>query len=94
MALYFPDLANIIAVIITWAIGVVLLLTGTGVGLTLPTLVSAAVSVVPPNRFATGSGIVKALLRAKERNVDVRLIADKTTACERASDREHGIITN
>jgi MFS family permease len=35
-----------------------MLLTGTGVGLTLPTLVGAAVSAVPPQRFATGSGIV------------------------------------
>jgi MFS family permease len=35
-----------------------MLLTGTGVGLTLPTLVSAAVSAVPPQRFATGSGVV------------------------------------
>ena len=35
-----------------------MLLTGTGVGLALPTLVSAAVSAVPPQRFATGSGIV------------------------------------
>lgn len=35
-----------------------MLLTGTGVGLTLPTLVSAAVSAVPPRRFATGSGVV------------------------------------
>jgi EmrB/QacA subfamily drug resistance transporter len=35
-----------------------MLLTGIGVGLTLPTLVSAAVSAVPPSRFATGSGIV------------------------------------
>jgi len=35
-----------------------MLMTGTGVGLTLPTLVSAAVSAVPPNRFATGSGVV------------------------------------
>jgi len=35
-----------------------MLLTGTGVGLTLPTLVSAAVGAVPPQRFATGSGIV------------------------------------
>jgi hypothetical protein len=35
-----------------------MLLTGTGVGLTLPSLVSAAVSAVPPERFATGSGIV------------------------------------
>jgi phosphatidylserine/phosphatidylglycerophosphate/cardiolipin synthase-like enzyme len=36
--------------------------------------------------LTTGPGIVEALPRAKERNVDVRLIADKTTACERASD--------
>jgi len=35
-----------------------MLMTGIGVGLTLPTLVSAAVSAVPPARFATGSGIV------------------------------------
>jgi EmrB/QacA subfamily drug resistance transporter len=34
------------------------LMTGVGVGLTLPTLVSAGVSAVPPSRFATGSGIV------------------------------------
>ena len=32
-----------------------------------------------------GSGIVEALVRAKERGVDVRLIADKTTPCSRAS---------
>jgi hypothetical protein len=35
-----------------------MLMTGTGVGLTLPTLVSAAVAAVPPHRFATGSGVV------------------------------------
>ncbi len=35
-----------------------MLLTSAGVGLTLPTLVSAAVSAVPPHRFATGSGVV------------------------------------
>jgi EmrB/QacA subfamily drug resistance transporter len=35
-----------------------MLMTGTGVGLTLPTLVSAAVSAIPPHRFATGSGVV------------------------------------
>jgi phosphatidylserine/phosphatidylglycerophosphate/cardiolipin synthase-like enzyme len=29
--------------------------------------------------LTTGSGIVEALMRAKERGVDVRLIADKTT---------------
>jgi EmrB/QacA subfamily drug resistance transporter len=34
------------------------LLQGIGVGLTIPTLVSAAVSAVPPHRFATGSGVV------------------------------------
>jgi hypothetical protein len=33
----------------------------------------------------TGSGIVEALIRAKERDIDVRLIADKTTPCERGS---------
>jgi phosphatidylserine/phosphatidylglycerophosphate/cardiolipin synthase-like enzyme len=33
----------------------------------------------------TGSGIVEALVRAKQRGVDVRLIADKTTPCRRAS---------
>ena len=31
--------------------------------------------------LTTGSGIVEALVRAKGRGVDVRLIADKTTPC-------------
>jgi phospholipase D len=35
--------------------------------------------------LTTRSGIVEALVRAKERGVDVRLIADKTTLCERLS---------
>jgi hypothetical protein len=35
-----------------------ILLTGIGVGLTLPTLVSAAVSALPPQGFSTGSGVV------------------------------------
>jgi EmrB/QacA subfamily drug resistance transporter len=35
-----------------------MLMTGLGVGLTLPTLVSAAVAAMPPHRFATGSGVV------------------------------------
>jgi phosphatidylserine/phosphatidylglycerophosphate/cardiolipin synthase-like enzyme len=35
--------------------------------------------------LTTGSGIVEALVRAKQRGVDVRLIADKTTPCMRAS---------
>jgi phosphatidylserine/phosphatidylglycerophosphate/cardiolipin synthase-like enzyme len=35
--------------------------------------------------LTTGSGIVEALVRAKQRGVDVRLIADKTTPCSRAS---------
>ncbi|GAA3219428.1 MFS transporter [Actinocorallia longicatena] len=35
-----------------------MLLTGIGVGLTLPTLVSAAVSVLPPQSFSTGSAVV------------------------------------
>ena len=38
--------------------------------------------------LTTGSGIVEALIRAKERGVDVRLIADKTTPCERESGIE------
>jgi phospholipase D len=38
--------------------------------------------------LTTGSGIVEALVRAKRRGVDVRLIADKTTPCERASGIE------
>jgi phosphatidylserine/phosphatidylglycerophosphate/cardiolipin synthase-like enzyme len=36
--------------------------------------------------LTTGSGIVEALVRAKDRGVDVRLIADKTTPCEGAHD--------
>jgi phosphatidylserine/phosphatidylglycerophosphate/cardiolipin synthase-like enzyme len=35
-----------------------------------------------------GSGIVEALVRAKGRGVDVRLIADKTTPCGRSSGIE------
>ncbi|MCX4090731.1 DHA2 family efflux MFS transporter permease subunit [Nocardia sp. alder85J] len=35
-----------------------MLLTGVGVGLTLPTLIGAAVTSVPPDRFATGSAVV------------------------------------
>jgi phosphatidylserine/phosphatidylglycerophosphate/cardiolipin synthase-like enzyme len=38
--------------------------------------------------LTTGSGIVEALIRAKERGVDVRLIADKSTPCERESGIE------
>jgi phosphatidylserine/phosphatidylglycerophosphate/cardiolipin synthase-like enzyme len=38
--------------------------------------------------LTTGSGIVKALVRAKERGVDVRLIADRTAPCERESGIE------
>jgi phosphatidylserine/phosphatidylglycerophosphate/cardiolipin synthase-like enzyme len=36
----------------------------------------------------TGSGIVEALVRAKERGADVRLIADRTTPCERETGIE------
>jgi phosphatidylserine/phosphatidylglycerophosphate/cardiolipin synthase-like enzyme len=39
-------------------------------------------------RLTTGSGILEALVRAKERGVDVQPIADKTTPCERASGME------
>ena len=35
-----------------------MLLTGVGVGLTLPTLITAAVTALPPQSFSTGSGVV------------------------------------
>ena len=35
--------------------------------------------------LTNGSGIVEALIHAKERGIDVRLIADKSTPCERNS---------
>ena len=35
--------------------------------------------------LTAGAGIVEALVRAKQRGVDVRLIADRTTPCERGS---------
>lgn len=35
--------------------------------------------------LTTGAGIVEALVCAKDRSVDVRLITDKTMACEHAS---------
>ena len=35
--------------------------------------------------LTTGSSIVEALIQAKQRGIDVRLIADKTTPCERNS---------
>jgi phosphatidylserine/phosphatidylglycerophosphate/cardiolipin synthase-like enzyme len=38
--------------------------------------------------LTTGSGIVEALIRAKKRGVDVKLIADKTTPYERGSGIE------
>ncbi len=39
--------------------------------------------LVSAYNLTTGSGIVEALVRARERGVDVRLIADKRTPCER-----------
>ncbi|REE96974.1 MFS transporter [Thermomonospora umbrina] len=43
-----------------YAVGMLpgMVLTGIGVGLTLPTLIGAAVSAVPPQSFATGSAVV------------------------------------
>jgi phosphatidylserine/phosphatidylglycerophosphate/cardiolipin synthase-like enzyme len=38
--------------------------------------------------LTTGSGIVEALSRAKQRGVDVKLIADRTTPCGRGSGIE------
>src|SRR5271170_7246211 len=39
--------------------------------------------LVSAYNLTTGSGIVEALVRARVRGVDVRLIADKRTPCER-----------
>jgi phosphatidylserine/phosphatidylglycerophosphate/cardiolipin synthase-like enzyme len=44
--------------------------------------------LVAAYRLTVGSGIVGALIRAKERGVDVRLIADKAAPCGRASGIE------
>ena len=43
-----------------YAVGMLpgMLLTGVGVGLTLPTLIGAAVSALPPQNFSTGSAVV------------------------------------
>jgi phosphatidylserine/phosphatidylglycerophosphate/cardiolipin synthase-like enzyme len=38
--------------------------------------------LVSADSLTTGSGIVEALVRAAQRGVDVRLIADRTTPCE------------
>jgi phosphatidylserine/phosphatidylglycerophosphate/cardiolipin synthase-like enzyme len=44
--------------------------------------------LVSADSLTTGSGIIEALARAKGRGVDVRLIADKSTPCSRASGIE------
>jgi phosphatidylserine/phosphatidylglycerophosphate/cardiolipin synthase-like enzyme len=44
--------------------------------------------LVAAYRLTVGSGIVGALIRAKERGVDVRVIADKAAPCGRASGIE------
>jgi phosphatidylserine/phosphatidylglycerophosphate/cardiolipin synthase-like enzyme len=41
--------------------------------------------LVSAYNLTVGSGVVEALVRARERGVDVRLIADKRTPCERAA---------
>ena len=38
--------------------------------------------------LTAGSGVVEGLVRAKHRGIDVKLIADKTTPCERGSGIE------
>jgi phosphatidylserine/phosphatidylglycerophosphate/cardiolipin synthase-like enzyme len=49
--------------------------------------IDAAERQILVNAYAltTGSGIVETLVRAKQRGVDVMLIADRTTPCERGS---------
>jgi hypothetical protein len=62
-----------------------MLMTGVGVGLTLPTLVSAGVSAVPPARFATGSGIVT-MARQLGVVIGVALLVTVLGAPTRATD--------
>ena len=52
--------------------------------------IDRAESQILANAYALtiGSGIVEALVRAKHRGVDVKLIADRTTPCERGSGIE------
>jgi hypothetical protein len=52
--------------------------------------VDAAEHQIIVNTYAltTGSGIVEGLVRAKQRGVDVKLIAGRTTPCERGSGIE------
>jgi hypothetical protein len=38
--------------------------------------------------LTAGSGVVEALIRAKQRGIDVKLIADRTTPCERGTGIE------
>jgi phosphatidylserine/phosphatidylglycerophosphate/cardiolipin synthase-like enzyme len=52
--------------------------------------IDAAERQILVNAYAltTGSGVVEALIRAKQRGVDVKLIVDRTTPCERGSGIE------
>ncbi len=59
-----------------------MLLTGIGVGLTLPTVFSAAATSLPPARFATGSAVVSRSARVDDTAVDdtVGTAADGTAS--------------
>ena len=50
-----------------------------------PRLAETFRRIVGAYGLTNGSSIVEALIRAKQRGIDVRLIADKTTPCERNS---------
>lgn len=52
--------------------------------------IDSAERLILVNAYAltTGSAIVEALVRAKQRGIDVKLIADKTTPCDRKSGIE------
>ncbi len=70
-----------------------MLLTGIGVGLTLPTLMSTAAGSLPPHSFATGSGVVNMLRQvgfAIGVAVLVAVLGTPATAAGRLAAFRHG----
>jgi MFS family permease len=72
-----------------------MLLTGIGVGLTLPTFMSTGASALPPHAFATGSAVVNMLRQvglAVGVAVLVAVIGTPHTGAEQLSAFQHGWI--
>ena len=72
-----------------------MLMTGIGVGLTLPTFMSTGASALPPHAFATGSAVVNMLRQvglAVGVAVLVAVIGTPHTGAEQLSAFQHGWI--